>query len=637
MSDKTLLASVALFRELYDNQKDIYDVISELIKASLIFSGKYQTDATSATWLIEEHFDLKIPEAVVNTALNQRLCKRDKIISRDGRGYVVSTDALEGSRRYIEDFNLLRERQDEFIENLEKYIEGRGVSLSSVQKKDLVTSVCSYFFDDQSRSKYSTEISGFIVQNKGNKDFTERLNAIREGFVLYDGVRHSPDVSQDGSWRNHLVVYFDTENLFSATGLNGDLHRQLTRDFLSLAAEARVSGKRLITVKYFAECLDEIERFFYAAQMIVEGKTSLDPSKPAMVSIVEGCSKKSDVLERKAKFLSDLERLGIEYCGLSIGDVDPRYNLDGRVLQEQLKGDLGPTYRDFNEEKCSDLLQMFTKINSLRRGKNSGPFEAIGHILVSEGFFSRYLAHYHGVVEKEGDITFSVDLEFITNRLWFRLHKGLGRHLAQPQTLNILAKAQVVLSSQINTAIYGEYDKLNRKFSSGEMRREEALYLLDDLKDKAKSPESIDENNVESVIEFLSHGDLTSMQRERSMLLARVEKGDKAVAKLAKLESDSRKRKIMLAKIISIFCIIILSVLAALILTELVKITLGLLVSKQDTRLSIYGFAITVLALILTVVNFKKIAFLMESIYLFLFYKARVFFGVDLDDSAEGG
>ncbi len=37
MQDNKLLASVVLFRELYDGDKDIYDVIAELIKAAIFF------------------------------------------------------------------------------------------------------------------------------------------------------------------------------------------------------------------------------------------------------------------------------------------------------------------------------------------------------------------------------------------------------------------------------------------------------------------------------------------------------------------------------------------------------------------------------------------------------------------------
>ena len=76
MSEKTLLASVVLFRELYDNKKDVYDVIAEFIKAALLFRQKWTINATEAAALLSEEFELTIPEAVVNTTLHKRLHKR---------------------------------------------------------------------------------------------------------------------------------------------------------------------------------------------------------------------------------------------------------------------------------------------------------------------------------------------------------------------------------------------------------------------------------------------------------------------------------------------------------------------------------------------------------------------------------
>lgn len=630
MSERTLLASVALFRELYDNQKDIYDVISELIKASLVFSKAHLTDATHAANLIKQHFELRIPEAVVNTALKQRLCKRDRIVSKINNGYAVNSAGLNDMGQHIiNDFKALRENQETFINGLEKYIESRrGVLLSEDKKTKLAESVCDYFFEGKKRSDFEVEISGFIIHNKGDNQFTERLNAVREGFVLYDGVRHSSDLGQIGSWSAPLTVYLDTENLFNAVGLNGDLHRQLVKDFLSLASDVKIKGSRAIAIKYFTECFDEIDRFFHAARAIVDGKGQLDPSKPAMVSIIDGCSKKSDVLAKKAKFFAELERIGISKCELSIGAVDTTFNLESEDLQSSIEGDLGTSDRDFNKEKCSNLLQMFTKINALRHGKNAGPFESVGHVLLCESFLAKYLSYHRGVADENGGITYSVDLEFITNRLWFKLNKGLGRDLAHPQSLSVLAKAQVVLSSQVNSSISSQYDDLNRRYKDGGLDSTEASYLLDSLRAKSTSPEDIDESNVDSVVDFISKSDLESARRERSLLLAKVEEGAKAIAALGEINGNALKKKTRRVGALSVAASAVILLSFTIFLVIMFSKYVGWLAESADTTLGKVGFFVTCASAIFGIIKIRSIFTLCKLLNNFILRRLMSYFDI---------
>ncbi len=60
MHERTLLASVVLFKELYDSDKDIYDVIAEFIKAAMIFENKWAFNTTDATQLLSSGFGLTI-------------------------------------------------------------------------------------------------------------------------------------------------------------------------------------------------------------------------------------------------------------------------------------------------------------------------------------------------------------------------------------------------------------------------------------------------------------------------------------------------------------------------------------------------------------------------------------------------
>ena len=52
LENSKCLASLAVFRELYDNQKDVYGVISEFLKEIISSENKYQFGLTEITLLL---------------------------------------------------------------------------------------------------------------------------------------------------------------------------------------------------------------------------------------------------------------------------------------------------------------------------------------------------------------------------------------------------------------------------------------------------------------------------------------------------------------------------------------------------------------------------------------------------------
>ena len=264
-----------------------------------------------------------------------------------------------------------------------------------------------------------------------------------------------------------LVIFLDTEHLFNALDLNGTLYGQLFKDLYDLANEVRSGGNRLITLSYFGECEKEFDNFFYVAELVIEGKAPLDPSKSAMLSIIDGCKTKSDVIAKKALFYSRLKEMRITNGDSLLDGIDYQFNIESSSLLTEIKKETNEKGWQFNEEKCINALRMFTKINALRKGDNAKPFDDIGYILVSGSSLTGYLAFHPSVKSKNYEIPFATDLDFITNRLWFRLKKGIAKQLSTPQSLNVLAKAQVVLSSQINSAIATKYDKIQDDYNNG--------------------------------------------------------------------------------------------------------------------------------------------------------------------------
>ena len=610
MSERTLLASVVLFRELYDSDKDVYDVIAEFVKASLLFSQRWSVNTTEATQLLNSEFDLSLPEAVVGTTLHKRLHKRDRVLSFGNGCYSTSKEQLSGSEPLIRELQELRKNQEAVLERLTEYVESTSGALNDDQRELLATCFCDYLFDKGTSSRFSEKISAFIIRSQKDSDLTEQLNAVREGFVLYDGVRHSPDLSSIAQWRSQLLVFLDTEHLFNVVGLNGALHKQLVDDFLGLANDVRSKDGRMIKLRYLSECTDEVERFFRVAEHIVDGKATLDPSKPAMGSILSGCSSKSGVLTKKARFYSELKSRGIHPAEPKLEAAQSEFNVESSELLEEVRRDVEVRGREFHKEKCLNTLRMFSKINTIRKGNSARPLEEVGAILVSGSNIANFLAFHPSVRGEAGGAPYSSDLEFITNRLWFKLHKSLAKGIAHPQSLNVLAKAQVVLSSQLKNSVSDKFDRITRDFETGELSEEQTKLLFNDLRSHATSPEALDASNVASALTFLDHQDYEHHLRERSALESEAEAGRAAVEQLNAIRMAQEARRKKGARIISgAFHLALGAVLAGCVLAAF-RGAYGLLAamgSGGDDRLSILGILATLAVGLAPLIAYRRI------------------------------
>ena len=109
MVDKKLIASVALFRELYDEDRDIYDVIAALLKAAIVFEKKWAFNTTEASHLLKSTFGFQIPEAVVSTTLRKRLKKKEGIVTFENGTYSLVEDRIPDTSQLEEELQFTNE------------------------------------------------------------------------------------------------------------------------------------------------------------------------------------------------------------------------------------------------------------------------------------------------------------------------------------------------------------------------------------------------------------------------------------------------------------------------------------------------------------------------------------------------
>ena len=118
IEESKCLASLAVFRELYNSEKDIYGIISEFLVDLIISNSKHSFNLTEITNLLNQEYDFSIPEAVVRTSIN-----RIKSINRIDGIYTLDNLSDLKSKNVNVKKEQIQNSNDIIIESLFNYIE----------------------------------------------------------------------------------------------------------------------------------------------------------------------------------------------------------------------------------------------------------------------------------------------------------------------------------------------------------------------------------------------------------------------------------------------------------------------------------------------------------------------------------
>jgi len=536
MSNISLLASAAIFRSLYDNKKDLYDVIADFIRAYILLNAKWAFNSTECTKGVNDTFGFNIPEAIIRSCLRNRLKSNDELELKDG--IFIVTNHFDKSNDIQSKF---RDSNHEFEEIKKKLIAHTlEHAVVEIDNEKLISSLQNYLLNKSIPEEYAGYIAHFILKNEDNSDFKEKLNRIEEGLILYAGIQYSPNLNELGHWKGDLTVFLDTEHLFSATGLNGVLYKQVFDDLNTLVHDVNYAKRKRgkISFRYFPDTKKEVDSFFYAAEKILENNSSIDPSKTAMLNIVNGCSSKSDVLEKKSKFESDLARLKILPEEFQDYYEDPDFNVESANGIDGLHAKYNG---EFDAHVFSDILKTFTKINYFRKGISKAPIDNVSAIFLTEKWLIRSIAFSEEVHEGKGFVPYATNIEFLTERLWFKLNKGFGKNTT-PLSFDVITKAKVVISSQFNNRISDEYTKLNNKYKNGEIDEESTALLIAELRQKSFNPDAIDYGRLDEAINPVSDALVEDALREKASLQLQAKEGMDAKHELRQLKISNKKK-----------------------------------------------------------------------------------------------
>lgn len=544
-SDYQLLASVTVFRELYDTEKDIYDVLCIFIKHILISENKFTFTAEEITDILNDKFHFGLKKAVVKSALNRlSLPKKDNV-------YTNTLGSVEANINHM----LEESQRNAYIlfNELYSYIEkNNNIRLSEADKQDISIQFTDYLIDENTEGKYSSSIPLFLLSIEHNKSLIESVNRIKEGNLLYEGIRYCGNPAEIGSWTTELNIFLDTEILFSLAGYNGDLYRSNICEFFDYVIEInkmKSKGSGKINLWYFSEVKEEIEVFFSTAEKIVKRDFEADPSNIAMNNIVNGCEKASDI---KIKYVSFIELLKKNHINLF--DTSNMYE-ESNQIYNLLSAELLTAFDTTSISEKDRVYKSAIKINYiniLRKNDNSKGFEHIGHILLTATGMTLKMANAP-VFKFNHDVPKATYSDFLVNRFWYKLNKGFGANKT-PKTIDVISKSRILLSSLINTQVSKKYDLVKEEYNEGKLPKSSACTLIAELHELTKLPENIDIQDIEDSLIAITRWDIQSaideyrqksneaqkFKEENQKLLEIQELQEK---ELKELRSDADKRK----------------------------------------------------------------------------------------------
>ena len=527
------LASLAVFRELLDSQKDVYGIIAEFLREIIVSKAKHQFGLTEITNLLNDTYDFNILEAVAKTSLN-----RLDFLEKAQHIYTVQNIANVKKQNLDEKQSKIQQSNDLIIERLFTFIEEeKNEQLNKTEKEKIVNSFCSFLLDDSYNQEYSEYISTFIIKNKKDNDFTNKLNTIKEGVVLYSGIKYNNNLTDVGSWDTNLTIFVETEILFHFAGYNGELYKTLFNDFFSFVKEINQKGpKKLIQLKYFPAIKEEIECFFRKAESIVNGKDIPNPAKTAMTTILEGCHTASDIITKKTLFYQLLKTSGIQEDNYSdyFSSNNHKYNIVDKEIIDSISKSIGV-------EDITDCLKFLNFVSIRRKESNNNNFDNIGYILLS-GNFKTIKVAWHEKVKSQGRVPLATTLDFLTNKFWFKLNKGFGKN-NYPKSFDVITKAQIILSTQLNNSVGKQYEELKTKFKEGKLTEEDAVAVIVELRKKAKRPEEIHEYEMRFVLDSITEGSVEKFIQEQEHFKNRVQKQEEEIMKL-KQDLSSKEQEL---------------------------------------------------------------------------------------------
>lgn len=401
-----LMASVTVVRELYDSNNNLYDVLEKFINELIFRENLYSFTAHDITESLNKQYSFKLNESVIKTCL-----RRMKFPKKNG---TYSCDDLikRGNQRVETFIDESEQNNDKLFGRLLIFIEQKQENgfLDDRTKNIIKSSFCDFLLQDGDGTEDSLSqlFYEFILSIENDAEMMKILKAIKEGTLLYEGLRYC-SISEIGAWNTNLNIILDTEILFAVGGYNSMMYQELYKELDKYISEINRGNKKTrINLYYFAETKKELDSYFDSAERIVKQLDFLDPTKEAMQQIVNNCKTPSDVQMKRTTFWGKLSDKNIKQLDYDFYDVDNERNSKFNLEDEEVIYKYSEAWRE-SQDNIHRSLKVLSHINILRKGKSDVGFEQCEYIFLTATGRTLRLAAMPELT-KEGNIRFATNL-----------------------------------------------------------------------------------------------------------------------------------------------------------------------------------------------------------------------------------
>ncbi|OAV45124.1 hypothetical protein [Lewinella sp. 4G2] len=497
------LASLALFRELYEAKTNVYEVIKHFVLSICKRHNLYQFSEFQVGEKLNSDYGFDIPIAVVKTSI-----KRIKGIERNQGKFILPKNInIDGNNNKLKSIGNTHEV---IFNRLVEFIQIKtDEKLDEKEKQELINGFTEFLLEDSTSSKYASYIGAFVLECSQELSLFKQMQRIKEGVILYSGLRFNTNLNELGQWKKPILVFLDTEILFHAQGLNGKMFTKQFNDFYDFVKEIN-SIKKLVKLCYFPETKREVEHYFATASLIVREGSAKGPMKPAMAEIVNGCENKADVLIKESSFFERLKGLGIYE-----DDYENYYNVDHQKFNIASTALLTELQKKSDNPKLERAVETLNKI-SIRRGeKNPVIFDNSGYVLLTGNRMTLNIA-WDEEMRPNHTVPLATNLTFITSRFWFKLNKGFTS--SAPSSFSVINNAQILLSSRLNDSVSKTYQMLKNQHKAGTLSDDQVISAIVKLRTETRKPEDILVDEVNDILDTIKESDISKYVSEKEQL-----------------------------------------------------------------------------------------------------------------------
>ncbi len=481
------LLSLALFKKLYDEKKDIYEIIKLLISHELSNNNSItEFSLTDMTLAINRKYGFEIPQAVVKTTLN-KIKKSGKLELKGGK-YLI----LEGFEPVIEISEPDSDINAYIIGVLSKHINKTKTLTINVIEKSLE----SFFLKKSDKYNVYPYIESCILKESNNAKFSDGLNKIKYGLILYESISCGIEDINPSKW-SEKIIFLDTEVLFYLTSYNGELFKKISQDFLDLIIKIVNKEKKIISLRFFEDVKKELDGIFDVAESIIRKKIPKQPND-VISYILKGCKNSSDIVSMKTGFYAELSKQGIQEYRRQV-DYSNHDNYQYNLENESNLDDKGQKH-----------LEQLSHINILRNGHKYKTLDKVKYLFLTE---TRDTIKKSIENKDQDDFPLALSLFDLTNQLWIKTNKGLG-DANLPATFDIRNQARIALSSSLGKKVSEEFDKVLQQHQDESIDKQTCIDRIADLREKEILPDNINALNCEDITSLILDPDSIAMHYE---------------------------------------------------------------------------------------------------------------------------